>query len=258
MDSKARAEFERDGYFLAPEAVPQDLVERAIEHMDSVIGGAYETGVPPLPYGTPDPSSNALIKIDQPQAADRTLLEVVSHPALGALAALITGAGMVQVWAVQLLYKPPGGEAVGNVGWHQDWQYWRNWWAEDSEVFTVWLALSDVTDQSGPMLLVKGSHKWGFLDAGNFFESDIEGLKDRMPVPPGQTWTAVPAVLPPGGVSFHHHLTVHGSGPNLSPEPRRSLAIHLRTDRSAPLPGGGYYIEHLDDPAVSPVIYRRS
>ena len=258
MDRSPKSSFERDGYYFAPEAVPQDVTARAVRHMDLVIAGEYETGASPMPYGKPDPNSNMLIKIDQPQVADRTLFETISHAAIGKLAAELTGANMVQAWAVQLLYKPAGGEAVGNVGWHQDWQYWKDWWTPDSEIFTAWLALSDVTEQSGPMLLVQGSNNWGFLDAGNFFESDIDGLRDRMPVPEGQTWEATPAVLPPGGLSFHHRLTVHGSGPNLSALPRRSLAIHLRTERSTPLPGSNYYVDHLDDPAISPIIYRHT
>ena len=35
-------------------------------------------------------------------------------------------------------------------------------------------------------------------------------------------------VLPRGSVTFHHCGTVHGSGPNRSAAPRRSMAIHLQ------------------------------
>jgi ectoine hydroxylase-related dioxygenase (phytanoyl-CoA dioxygenase family) len=34
--------------------------------------------------------------------------------------------------------------------------------------------------------------------------------------------------LKKGEVSFHHCLTIHGSGPNHSTNPRRSIAIHLQ------------------------------
>jgi ectoine hydroxylase-related dioxygenase (phytanoyl-CoA dioxygenase family) len=34
-------------------------------------------------------------------------------------------------------------------------------------------------------------------------------------------------VLKAGQVSFHHSLTFHGSGPNLSDQPRRCVILHM-------------------------------
>jgi hypothetical protein len=77
-----------------------------------------------------------------PQVANRAIRELISHPALGALAAEVTGARRVQVWWVQLLYKPPttGGQGGTSIGWHQDRHYWQVW-EEGSELFTAWVAL---------------------------------------------------------------------------------------------------------------------
>src|SRR5207248_3541703 len=135
--------------------------------------------------------------------------ELVSHPTLGALAAEITGARWVQVWWVQLLYKPPTDpEGMGstNVGWHQDRHYWQVW-EEGSELFTAWVALSDVTAASGPMRFVRGSHRWDLLEGSDFYGQDHNAQRERIPVPPVAAWEEVPALLPPGGVSFHHNLT---------------------------------------------------
>ena len=72
----------------------------------------------------------------------------------------------------------------------------------------------------------------------------------------GKTWEEVPALLPPGGVSFHHNLTYHGSGPNRTPEPRRSFALHLRTEHSRPVDDARKGLtQFIDDPAYCPVIY---
>jgi ectoine hydroxylase-related dioxygenase (phytanoyl-CoA dioxygenase family) len=195
-----------------------------------------------------------LIKIDQPQRCDLTMGELLAKSGIGQFAADLLGAEMVQAWAIQLLHKPPAaGNAVNVVGWHQDEDYWNQWW--EGEAFTCWLALSDVTAESGPMKYVPGSHHWGFLASGNFFESDIERQKTGIPVPEGAEWAEVPAVLKPGEAAFHHRQTVHGSGQNTAAWPRRSLAVHLRTERSRPiiLPAG--YDADLDNPAVCPVLY---
>src|SRR4029079_11699315 len=145
-----RSDYERDGFVVAPQLVGPDLVDEAVARMDAVIAGAYETGVAPH-WRRWDPGDDELRlrKLDQPQLCDRTLQRLVADPAIGRAAAEVTGADWIQVWAVQLLYKPPGGGCSGNVGWHQDQQYWLRWWTPDSELLTCWLALSDVTEESG-------------------------------------------------------------------------------------------------------------
>jgi ectoine hydroxylase-related dioxygenase (phytanoyl-CoA dioxygenase family) len=255
-----RERYVADGFFLYTEPlIPADLIQRAILGQDALRAGEYETGVPPQPsYWNPGDDPHKLCKIEMPQVANRAIMELVSHPALGELAAAITGAEWVQLWWVQLLVKPPadpGGATQTNVGWHQDRHYWQIW-EEGSELFTAWVALSDVTPDAGPMRFVRGSHRWGYLGSSDFYGQDHDAQREQIPVPPGATWEEVAAILPPGGVSFHHNLTFHASGPNHSGMPRRSFAIHLRTDRSRPVDDVRKGLTaFLDNPAYCPVIY---
>jgi ectoine hydroxylase-related dioxygenase (phytanoyl-CoA dioxygenase family) len=193
-----------------------------------------------------------------PHIADRTLFEAVTAPALGELAAAATGAEWVQVFWVQQLMKPPAGPTgavQANVGWHQDRQYWKCW-EDDSEVFTAWLALSDVPEEAGAMRFVPGSHQWGLLDQGDFFGQSPDAQRDEMSLPPGAQWHEEPVTLPAGGVSFHHNLTFHASGPNRASHTRLSFAVHLRTEKSAPLEGNtDELIQYLDRPEYCPVIF---
>ncbi|MBZ0304259.1 MAG: phytanoyl-CoA dioxygenase family protein [Anaerolineae bacterium] len=249
-----RLQYESDGFTIHSQPLlPKAVVEAAIEGMDAVRAGQYETGIPPQPSSwNPGDDPSKLCKIEMPQITNRSIMELVSHPALGELAAAITGASMVQVWWVQLLYKPPvenSKEAI--VGYHQDRQYW-NVWDDDSELFTAWVALSDVRSDCGPMNFVPGSHRWGLLNQGDFFQDK----KNEIQVPEGEVWSEVTATLPPGGVSFHHCLTFHGSGPNYSSRPRRSFAIHLRTDKSRPRhdPPEGL-ARFIDNPDYCPIIF---
>jgi phytanoyl-CoA dioxygenase PhyH len=256
--STPRKRYEGDGFLLRPEAViTKDLVRRACAGMEALRAGDYGTGVHPQPsYWNPGDDTAKLCKIEMPQVANRAIFDLVSHPRLGELAAEITGAEWVQVWWVQLLYKPPSssGGAATNIGWHQDRHYWQIW-EEGSELFTAWVALSDVTAVAGPMRFVRGSHRWG-LQASDFYGQDHESQRQAIQVPPGDVWEEVAAILPPGGVSFHHNLTYHGSGPNLAAKPRRSLAIHLRTERSRPVGGERKGLtQFIDDPGYCPVIY---
>ena len=246
--------FESDGYYIAPDPlIVGDVLDAALAGMEAVKNQQFDTGVPPTNDVVYDPAK--LCKINNAHLASTGLYALVTDPAFGQWAAAVTGASMVQVWASQLLIKPPGSQAAGHVGWHQDRQDWK-FWQEPTGLFTIWIALSDVTSDSGPMRFVRGSHRWGFLDQGDFFGSDHAELKAEIPVPDGASWEEVEAVLPPGGASFHHCLTYHGSGPNLSPTPRCSVAVHIRTQEAQPVPGDtAFYVTHLDDPAYCPVIH---
>lgn len=254
-------QYKADGFLInATPIIPQAVVDAAVIGMDEVRMGQYDTGTPPMPspWKPGDDPTSKLCKIELPQIANRAIMNLLCHPALGQLAAAVSGAKAVQIWWVQLLYKPTalaGAPIKTNVGWHQDRHYWGNWDTE-SDLFTAWVALSDVTLDAGPMVFVKGSHQWGKGGGSDFFGQDLETLKASIQREHHQSWQEVTAVLPPGGVSFHDDLTYHGSGPNRSGLPRRSFAIHMRTERSRPKEGRreglSQFIDNLD---YNPVIY---
>lgn len=250
----AREAFALDGFCLCPQVIEPELLERVVPHMDAVLDGRYETGVAPhRRFWNPGDDPGLLRKVDDAHWSDRTIYELVTHPAIGQWAAAVTGAGMVQLWSVQLLHKPPGSSAA-SVGWHQDMPYWRRWF--EGEVFVAWLAVSDVGADAGPMRYVRGSHRWGMVEGGDFFSSDVAGVRSRLGLPEGAPWQEVPAILAPGAFSLHHNLVLHGSGPNTSGVPRRSFAIHLRTERSRPLAGDDvHYVTGLGDLERHPLMF---
>ena len=226
-----------------------------------VRAGTNDTGQPALESAwNPGDDERKLCKIEMPQIASLGVRELISSPELGELAARVTGANAVQVWWVQLLHKPPSTPAeVGNtsIGWHRDRTYWGQW-EEGSELFTAWVAISEVERDCGPMRFVKGSNRWPEGWGGDFWEQDLERQKASLSAPPGFHWQEEAAILHAGGVSFHDDLTLHGSSANLSGRPRRSFAIHMRTEKSAPKGGRREgHAKYLDDPAICPVIYGR-
>lgn len=253
-------QFRADGFALIPRSIfPPDLVQRAADGMDMIRRGEYDTGEEPASgKWAPGDDENLMCKIEVPQKANHAIRELVSSPSMGKLVAETMGAEMVQVWWTQLLYKPPVVDEPTNtvVGWHQDRGYWMTWEQGDG-LLTAWVALSDVTEESGPMKFVRGSHNWELFE-GDFFGQDNESIRSGFNVTEGEGWEEVPAILPPGGLSLHSCMTLHGSEHNYSNAPRRSLAIHMRTEKSFPRPGIDrecgltQYLENMD---LNPVIY---
>ncbi len=240
------------GFALMPRAVPRELLAAARAGVADVVAGRFERGNPPVGYGEPaarDPQ--ALIKMDMAHASDSRIRAVATHPVIGSLVAELFGCTRVQLWASQLLVKPSDGARASHVGWHQDYHYWR-YWTPESELCTVWVALTDVEADCGPMRYIRGSHRWGYLGVGDFFH---EQGQEAIIAPDGVPTEEVPVLLPAGGLSIHHRLTVHGSGANTSGRPRMSLALHLRSERSWVVDGANdYYVSQLDNPEFNPVL----
>ncbi|QDU71422.1 phytanoyl-CoA dioxygenase family protein [Mucisphaera calidilacus] len=259
-DTNVAEFYAQRGYYIADQPViPADTVHAAEHGMEAVRRGEYASGNEPFesPW-KPGDDDTKLCKIEMPNLADPDIHACIAHPALGELAARVTGAKMIQVWWVQLLHKPsvdPANAGGPAVGWHQDAQYWPEW-TPDSELFTAWVAISDVTPQAGPMAFVPGSHRDGLFAGGDFFSNDLDKLKNSIQLPQGIAWEEVPSILKPGGVSFHHRHTLHGSGINTSGSPRKSFAIHLRTEKSTLNPDHERILtQFIDDHDKCPVIY---
>ena len=257
MESSLKADFQEDGFYILQEpALDADLVNRASAGMDMLREGVHDTGTPPAGSKWNPDNPNSLCKMEMPQLGNLAIRELAHAAEIGRIAAAATDAAMIQVWWVQLLYKPPtpnDQQAPTRVGWHQDWNYWLPGWEEGSELLTAWVALSDIAVDSGPMRFVRGSHRWGLVEGSDFYGQETR--PESIQRPQGSEWEEVAALMPAGALSLHDRLTFHGSDINTSAKPRRSLAIHLRTEKSQPKAGSGGLCRYIEEEEVCPVIY---
>jgi ectoine hydroxylase-related dioxygenase (phytanoyl-CoA dioxygenase family) len=94
-------------------------------------------------------------------------------------------------------------------------------------LITAWVAFDDVDLSNGCMQVIPRSHQWGLLNVNDFFEQDLGKQRENMVLPEKEAFEPVPLRMKAGQISFHHPLTLHGSGPNQTAKPRRSIAIHM-------------------------------
>lgn len=219
--------YETNGYWISPKLFDDTTLENLLHHMDLLYRGEYETGIPPRSvhwkYGD-DPQK--LRMSTNIHISDRAMYELVTNPILGAIAASLLGTEQVRLFTSEMFYKPARGSGtnLGNVGWHQDFHYWK--FTESPTLLTAWVAFNDVSLENGCVQMAPGSHKWGLQSQeDSFFEQELE--KQEVSMKEKLEFKAVPIELKAGQVSFHHALTYHGSGRNISDRPRCSMAIHL-------------------------------
>ena len=85
-------------------------------------------------------------------------------------------------------------------------------------MITCWVSLHETQADAGPIEFVRGSHTWPRSPPtrSQFHAPDDWLAGPRSAVPEGIDLDLVPVVVKPGGGSFHHGLTWHGSAPNVS------------------------------------------
>ncbi len=271
------ASYRLHGWWISPRIFSDEEIAAAVRGADRFYAGERDT---PLPngqrhYGWKAEDGDVLRKNDYSTLQMRELGAFIRKPLLGAIAARLAGTPAVRLWHDQLLWKPVDGAPDGrkaNVGWHTDRGYWKTCTSDD--MLTAWIPFHDVDDSHGTLAVMDGSHRWGEHQGElNFFDSDLakqEGNFDRLrgKLPRRR----VPMVLRKGQASFHHVKLVHGSGPNRSDQPRRSMAVHLQDEanrwRAHRLPGGERAshenvnfcrkidgVTDFSDPAVCPTLW---
>ncbi|MGI5401425.1 phytanoyl-CoA dioxygenase family protein [Streptomyces sp. CA-135486] len=250
-----RQQYRDSGFCVTPPVIPQELLDEANVAAEAVAAGQTDTGLPPkLRERERGNGPQQLVKIAEPHNSSHLLRRLVACPGIWQLAAAVTGARALQVWAVDLFIKRPTDEApVANIGWHQDGPfapYWRG------DIFTVWVALSAVSADASPLRYVPGSQRLGPLGRTDLFQTDLDAAHIGLPLPDGFHWSEVTAEVAAGGIALHHRDMLHASGPNRSGEPRRSVAIRVRTDRCVmDRDADAARVAHLGDEALAPVVY---
>ena len=243
--------YREDGFVVVRDLVPAEVLDAAERGMERFYAGDIDRPFPGRTRydhddWTPE-KGEVLRKNDYASRMVDDLETLVAWPGIARFGAALAGADGIRLWHDQLLFKPPSPvqpvEVVsGNVGWHTDRQYWLS--CTSTEMLTCWVPFHDCDADMGGVSFVPGSHR-EVVDGLNFFDPDLSAIDPA---------TTVLPTLRRGDVTFHHCGTVHGSGPNHTDRPRRSMAIHLQPDdnhwQAGPGPDPAY---HRNDELVGTV-----
>src|SRR5579859_6775659 len=151
--------------------------------------------------------------------------DVLWNPAFVMAASQLLGNKAVRFWHDQLFCKPA--RHGGVVAWHQDYSYWTR--TRPMEHLTCWCGLDDSTRENGCLNYVPGSHKWPDLPKP-VLTGEMDGIRSSLPDELKDKFNPVAVELKKGESAFHHARTMHGSGANDTPRPRRATVINVFRD----------------------------
>lgn len=233
-------QFNDDGFLIVDRLIDDETVERLRACYDRLFRGEFETGILPdevnWQEGTGDPSLTR--QICNGWKADRDIADVVLREDLGKAITQLSDWRGARIMQDNVIWKPIGTRPLGH---HQDCAYLS--WFTPTAMLSCWVAMDETSAEGGTIEFVRGSHKWRHLPPEGEFHGPEEYRKymeiaaEKEGVEPEIVYVEVK----PGGGSFHHGWTWHGSGHNKATRPRRSLVLHA-------IPGVAEYVpENLSE-----------
>jgi ectoine hydroxylase-related dioxygenase (phytanoyl-CoA dioxygenase family) len=219
--------FERDGFLIVEKGfIDQATIEGLRAAFDRLYAGEYETGIRPdeVNWVAGRDAEDRTRQICNGWKADPVIAAQVLAERTGRLSAELMAWDGVRILQDNVIWKPPGAKSLGM---HQDGSYLD--YLVPPEMITCWIALDDTSAEAGTITYAAGSHRWPRSSENRSeFHAPADWLAPvRRALPDGEELRLVPIEVEAGGVSFHHHLTFHGSGPNTADTHRRACISHL-------------------------------
>lgn len=158
---------------------------------------------------------------------------------LGYVAGQLFGAGKVNFYDDQTMVKEAGTKEY--TAFHTDEPYYH---LRGDQVCGIWISPDVVTEDSGAMRYVRGSHRWPGVFKPNAFVSQVSRGQSKDATAEDETQVQLPDIegnegtydivtytSNPGDVIVHHSRLVHGSRPNYRADrPRRAVSLRYIGD----------------------------
>ncbi|MBL4665855.1 MAG: phytanoyl-CoA dioxygenase family protein [Sneathiella sp.] len=223
--------YEEDGAAVLRNVVPMAWINVMREAIERVLDNP---GTASVEY-TPEGNKGRYLGDFFAWMRDHDFEAFVKQSPMPELAATVMKSNVVNFFYDQLLVKEPN--TAEPTPWHQDLPYWP---VRGNDILSIWIPFDPATVETGVVVYIKGSHKWGkmyapatfgnntdyadiYAEAGFDPLPDIEAERDKHEI---LSWE-----MDPGDVIIHHPLTLHYAAGNASPTGRRrGLALRYLGD----------------------------
>ena len=231
--------YDANGYLLVEDAVSPEQLARLLDLTDRLIEASREVAESNDVYDLDTghgPQAPRLTRIKIPHQRDPYFWHVLRHSAMTEVLTDLLGPD-TNLLTSKLNTKAPGGGRA--VEWHQDWAFYPH---TNDHLLAFGLMLEDVTPDSGPLMVIPGSHRGPVLShhMNGVFAGAIDPDDPLFDLKKAVTLTGRA-----GSMTVHHVRTLHGSAPNVSDRARKILFYEIAAAHAWPLLGSGSYFHAL-------------
>jgi len=230
--------FYRDhGWYVSRKLLTDEEVDMMAAAADRYYAGHRDRVLPVRPPNLTywEPSHGDVFRSnDYVWYESETIGRICRKPIIAAVAARLAETDQIRMLNGTLFSKPARpDEPSGVVPWHVDKHYWQNHTSD--KLLTAFIPFHDLGEENGAIAMIDGSHRWvdSATDEGtkHFIERDARSVAASLAETARANGAEIHEIvmrMSKGQMSFHSCLVYHGSGPNRSASPRRSVGLHLQ------------------------------
>ncbi|MEA1675959.1 phytanoyl-CoA dioxygenase family protein [Nitrospirillum sp. BR 11163] len=219
--------YDTHGYAVAPALLAGPVLDELLELTARIEARAADSIADDAWFDFDQDASGkrTIQRIKKPNRIDPFYARLAGHPKIVDVLNRLIGPN-IRLNHTKMNMKAANGGAA--LEWHQDWAFAPH---TNMSTCVASIMLDGASAENGAMQVIPGSHKGPLLD-----HHDEEGYFAGA-VDVGQVALDKAALLagPPGTVSFHHPMTLHGSSVNRSGRSRRILFYEYAATDAFPL-----------------------
>ena len=214
-----------NGFVIFDKFLLEENIEILKNRFNDLFDGKFENTIEPDEWNWKKNLSDprATRQICNVWKSDNLIRKIVCNETIGLIASKLMGWQGARLVQDNILWKPSGGKTLG---YHQDASYVD--WIVPQTMISCWMSLDQTSQKIGTLEFVTGSHKWELSPPSVNFHSPDDYRRELINFAKNNNkeLNITYVEVPPGGASFHHGYTWHGSGINKTSLNRRAIVSH--------------------------------
>jgi ectoine hydroxylase len=204
------AHYNAQGYLFVPEAIPAAEIAVVRNHVADLVGEKRDAVIA-------EADGKTIRSVLNGHLYDDILDRFIRHEAIIEPAMQLVGTPLYTFQSILNVKRAFDG---AQWQWHQDYPTYKvDDGMKETRAVNAMIFVDEVTEFNGPLMMVPASHASLFMPEIPEYDTKITTSPNGLVAPKG----------PAGSIIFMHLLTVHGSGPNMSPWHRSVMSLTLNS-----------------------------